>query len=95
MHPFIAAGGPGIEFPCQRAQPRTHGTEAPSFDPFGEQAAVARPGALRRPRAQRVGIIVFLGDRAAAGRRPDPYTSDLPIARTVVAALTGTSAPVR
>ncbi len=72
---------------------RIHDTQAPSFDPFGEQAAVVRP-APRGGRAQRVGIIVFwaIALLLVAGR---VYTSDLPIARTVVAALTGTSAPVR
>lgn len=63
---------------------------APSFDPFGEQSAVVRPAPRR---AHRVGIVVFwaIALLLVGGRI---YTSDLPIARTVVAALTGTSAPV-
>ena len=61
-----------------------------SFDPFGEKAAVVRP-APRDGRSYRTGIIVFwtIAALLVGGRI---YTSDLPIARTVVAALTGTSA---
>ncbi|WP_315830885.1 hypothetical protein [Bradyrhizobium prioriisuperbiae] len=61
-----------------------------SFDPFGEKAVVVRP-APRDGRSYRTGIIVFwaIALLLVGGRI---YTSDLPIARTVVAALTGTIA---